>query len=108
MYAADFLIQAYSQPEGMTTVTLEGLSAMLSIVTTPLSGEENLKRCANYISGSINKLPGLLLEAWDLLVSRRELLASNRGLIEQGLTREKIAQKLFDKNYTASWGKECG
>jgi glycosyltransferase involved in cell wall biosynthesis len=104
MYAADFLIQAYSQPEGMTTVTLEGLSTGLLIVTTPLSGEENLKRCANYISGSINELPGLLLEARDLPMSRSELLASGRGLIEQGLTWDKIAQKLLDKNYTSFLG----
>ena len=37
MYESDILIQAYSQPEGLTTVTLEGLATGLLIVTTPLS-----------------------------------------------------------------------
>ena len=48
---SDILIQAYSQPEGLTTVTLEGLATGLLIVTTPLSGGEDLNGCINYISG---------------------------------------------------------
>ena len=100
MYAADFLIQAYSQPEGLTTVTLEGLSTGLLIVTTPLGGGENLDRCENYIPGNLGELPNLLLRSRALPRSRDELLASGRGFIEAGLTWDSVAKKLIAQNYS--------
>ena len=100
MYAADFLIQAYSQPEGLTTVTLEGLSTGLLIVTTPLGGGENLDRCENYIPGTLGELPNLLLRSRALPRSRDELLASGRGFIEAGLTWDSVAKKLIAQNYS--------
>jgi glycosyltransferase involved in cell wall biosynthesis len=100
MYSADMLIQAYSQPEGLTNVTLEGLATGLLIVTTPLSGGENLYNCTNYISGSVDELPSLLLRSRELCKSRSELLASGRAFIEEGLTWDKIARKLLHKNYS--------
>jgi glycosyltransferase involved in cell wall biosynthesis len=100
MYESDILIQAYSQPEGLTTVTLEGLATGLLIVTTPLSGGEDLERCVNYISGNLGELPDLLLRSRALSNSRNELLASGRGFIEAGLTWDSIAQKLIDQDYS--------
>lgn len=100
MYESDILIQAYGQPEGLTTVTLESLATGLLIVTTPLGGGDNLDRCLNYLSGNLDELPNLLLRSRALPRSRDELLASGRGLIEAGLTWECIAQKLIDQNYS--------
>ena len=102
MYESDILIQAYSQPEGLTTVTLEGLATGLLIVTTPLGGGENLDRCVNYISGNLGELPNLLLRSRALPKSRDELLASGRGFIEAGLTWESVAQKLIAQDYSGS------
>jgi len=99
MYASDILIQAYSQPEGLTTVTLEGLATGLLIVTTPLSGDANFHSCINYKSGDKNELPNLLLECRDLLLSRNDLLASGRAFIKAGLTWEDIAHKLLERSY---------
>lgn len=100
MYESDILIQAYSQPEGLTTVTLEGLATGLLIVTTPLSGGEHLDLCINYISGNLGELPNLLLRARDLPMSRDQLLDSGRRFIEAGLTWDSVAQKLIDQNYS--------
>ena len=100
MYESDILIQAYSQPEGLTTVTLEGLATGLLIVTTPLSGGEDLERCVNYISGNLGELPDLLLRSRALPKSRTELLASGRDFIEAGLTWDSIAQKLIAQDYS--------
>lgn len=100
MFASDILIQSYSQPEGLTNVTLEGLATGLLIVTTPLSGGENLNRCVNYISGCIEEIPSLLLRCRELPVSRSELLASGRAFIEEGLTWDKIALRLLEKDYS--------
>jgi glycosyltransferase involved in cell wall biosynthesis len=100
MYESDILIQAYSQPEGLTTVTLEGLATGLLIVSTPLGGGDNLDGCINYISGKLEDLPGLLLKSRDLPKTRSELMASGRGFIEKGLTWDAIAQKLIHKQYS--------
>jgi glycosyltransferase involved in cell wall biosynthesis len=100
MYESDILIQAYGQPEGLTTVTLEGLATGLLIVTTPLSGGEHLDLCVNYISGNLDELPNLLLRARELPMSRDQLLDSGRGFIEAGLTWDSVAQKLIDKDYS--------
>ena len=100
MYESDILIQAYSQPEGLTTVTLEGLATGLLIVTTPLGGGENLDSCGNYISGNLEELPELLLKSRHSTKSRRQLLNSGRGFVEAGLTWDAIAQKLLDQNYS--------
>jgi glycosyltransferase involved in cell wall biosynthesis len=95
MYESDILIQAYSQPEGLTTVTLEGLATGLLIVTTPLSGGESFKGCVNYFSGRLEDLPDLLLASRDMPWSRSELLASGRGFVKAGFTWDIIAQKLI-------------
>jgi glycosyltransferase involved in cell wall biosynthesis len=100
MYESDILIQAYSQPEGLTTVTLEGLATGLLVVSTPLSGCESLKGCVNYLPGRLENLPGLLLISRDLPTSREELLASGKEFIESGFTWDVIAHKLIDRNYS--------
>jgi glycosyltransferase involved in cell wall biosynthesis len=100
MYDSDVLIQAYSQPEGLTTVTLEGLATGLLIISTPLSGGEILKGCVNYIPGGLEDLPDLLLASRELQRSRSELLASGRGFIEAGFTWDTIAQKLIVGDYS--------
>jgi len=100
MNESDILIQAYSQPEGLTTVTLEGLATGLLIVTTPLGGGEDLDQCVNYISGNFDELPNLLLKSRALPRSRDELLASGRGFIASGLTWDSIAQKLIAQDYS--------
>ena len=100
MYESDILIQAYSQPEGLTTVTLEGLATGLLIVTTPLSGGEDLNGCINYISGNLGDLPRLLLKSRDIPVGRGDLLASGRSFIEGGLTWDTIAKRLIDRDYS--------
>jgi glycosyltransferase involved in cell wall biosynthesis len=100
MYESDILIQAYSQPEGLTTVTLEGLATGLLIVTTPLSGGESFKGCVNYFSGRLEDLPDLLLASRDMPWSRSELLASGRGFVKAGFTWDIIAQKLIVGDYS--------
>jgi glycosyltransferase involved in cell wall biosynthesis len=100
MYESDILIQAYTQPEGLTTVTLEGMATGMLIVSTPLSGGEQLRGCINYISGNIDQLPILLIGASHFLQTRNELLATGRNFIEAGLTWETIAQRLIDRNYS--------
>lgn len=100
MYESDILIQAYSQPEGLTTVTLEGLATGLLVVSTPLSGGESLKGCVNYLPGRLENLPSLLLISRDLPTSREELLASGKEFIESGFTWDVIAHKLIDRNYS--------
>ena len=100
MFESDILIQAYGQPEGLTTVTLEGLATGLLIVTTPLGGGDNLDRCVNYISGNLGDLPNLLLKSRSLRKSREELLTSGRDFIEAGLTWECAAQKLLNQDHS--------
>jgi glycosyltransferase involved in cell wall biosynthesis len=100
MFASDILIQSYSQPEGLSNVTLEGLATGLLIITTPLSGGENLHRCVNYISGSTEELPMHLLRSRELAFRRSELLTSGRAFIEKGLTWDKIALRLLERDYS--------
>ena len=100
MYESDILIQAYGQPEGLTTVTLEALATGLLIVTTPLGGGDKLDRCVNYISGNLDELPNLLLSSRALPRSRDELLALGRGFIEAGLTWDCVAQRLINQDYS--------
>jgi glycosyltransferase involved in cell wall biosynthesis len=100
MFESDILIQAYTQPEGLTTVTLEGLATGLLIVSTPLSGGEHLRGCINYISGSVEELPILLVRSRDLPQTRDELLTNGRNFIEAGLTWDSIAKQLIQGNYS--------
>jgi glycosyltransferase involved in cell wall biosynthesis len=100
MFESDVLIQAYTQPEGLTTVTLEGMATGLLIVSTPLSGGDQFRGCINYISGGIDELPILLVRSRDLAQTRNELLTSGRNFIEAGLTWGAIAQKLIDRSYS--------
>ena len=99
MFESDILIQAYAQPEGLTTVTLEGMATGLLIVSTPLSGGGELESCINYISGNVDELPDLLVRSRDLPQSRSELLDSGRNFLAAGLTWDSIAQRLIDRNY---------
>ena len=94
MFAADILIQAYRQPEGLTTVTLEGLAAGMLIVTTPLSGDEQLVQCPNYEQGELEDLPNILLKMREKSESREELVKSGREFIKTGFTWE-IAAKIL-------------
>jgi len=100
MFESDILIQAYTQPEGLTTVTLEGLATGLLIVSTPLSGGEHLNDCINYISGNVDELPMLLVRSKDLSLTRNELIITGRSFIEAGLTWDSIAKKLIQGNYS--------
>lgn len=100
MFESDILIQAYTQPEGLTTVTLEGLATGLLIVSTPLSGGGHLRGCINYVSGSLEELPILLVRSRDLPQTRDELLAYGRNFIEAGLTWDSIAKQLIQGNYS--------
>jgi glycosyltransferase involved in cell wall biosynthesis len=100
MCQSDILIQAYAQPEGFTSVTLEGLATGLIVVTTPLSGDANLTECINYIFGSLVELPELIIKARELKSTRSELLDSGRRFIEAGLTWNVIAQRLINRDYS--------
>jgi glycosyltransferase involved in cell wall biosynthesis len=95
MYEADILIQAYKQPEGLTTVTLEGLAAGMLIATTPLSGESGLVNCLNYEQGELSDLPNILLKMRNRQESREELIVSGRKFIESGFTWEIAANNLL-------------
>lgn len=103
MYESDILIQAYTQPEGLTTVTLEGLATGLLIVSTPLSGGVHLGGCINYMSGKVDELPILLIRSKDLPLTRGELLTTGRSFIEAGLTWDSIAKELIQGNYSDNW-----
>jgi glycosyltransferase involved in cell wall biosynthesis len=100
MYESEVLIQAYTQPEGLTTVTLEGLATGMLIVTTPISGGEDLDLCSNYMPGNLNELPSLLLKSRQRSESRSDLIASGRRFIETGLTWDTIAQQLINREYS--------
>ena len=95
MFTADILIQAYGQPEGLTTVTLEGLAAGMLIVTTPLSGDPRLVACPNYAQGELGDLPAILIGMRDRLESREELVRTGREFIENGFTWEVAVNKLL-------------
>jgi glycosyltransferase involved in cell wall biosynthesis len=100
MYQSDILIQAYSQPEGLTTVTLEGLAAGMLIVTTPVSGEGDLDGCINYVPGSLAELPYLLLKSRDRAEKRSDLVSTGKWFIEAGFTWDIIAEKLIFRDYS--------
>ena len=100
MYQHDILIQAYSQPEGLTTVTLEGLAAGMLIVTTPVSGEGDLDGSINYVPGALSELPSLLLKSRDRAEKRSELVSTGRQFIEAGFTWDIIAKKLILQDYS--------
>lgn len=102
MYESDILIQAYSQPEGLTTVTLEGLATGLLIVSTPLDGGNRLDGCLNYISGNLEELPELLLKSRELEKSRSHLVESGKAFIESGFTWSSISKRLITQNYSSS------
>jgi len=100
MYESDILIQAYSQPEGLTTVTLEGIATGMFVVTTFLSGDVGINECTNYFAGEVSELPHLLLKSRQRSESRTELIASGRRFIEAGLTWDVIAKKLITREYS--------
>jgi glycosyltransferase involved in cell wall biosynthesis len=100
MYESDILIQAYSQSEGLTTVTLEGLATGMIIVTTPLSGDSKMSNCPNYIHGELREIPDLLLRARRLAKTRNSLFISGRDFILSGHTWEAIAKRLIFKKYS--------
>ena len=99
MYQSDILIQAYSQPEGLTTVTLEGLATGLLIVTTSLSGDAHINECRNYFAGDVSELPHILLKIRTNDKNRFEWIQTGRQFIENGLTWDGIAKKLVDRDY---------
>jgi glycosyltransferase involved in cell wall biosynthesis len=101
MFESDILIQAYTQPEGLTTVTLEGMATGMLIVSTPLSGGDQLLGCINYMPGDIDELPTLLINSRDLALTRNELLMTGRSFIEAGLTWETIAQRVIGQDYSS-------
>ena len=95
MFEADILIQAYKQPEGLTTVTLEGLASGMLIVSTPLSGDSRLNNCTNYEQGQLEDLSAILLRMRDRSESREDLIKSGREFIETGFTWEVAVRKLI-------------
>lgn len=100
MYESDILIQAYSQSEGLTTVTLEGLAAGMIIVATPLGGDTKLSNCPNYFPGEIREIPDLLLSARKVRKNRHSLLSSGREFILSGHTWKSIAERLIRMEYS--------
>lgn len=99
MFHADILIQAYSQPEGMTTVTLEGLAAGLIIVTTPLGGSNHFKDCQNFLSDEIRFLPDLLLRAREIKASRESFIIQGLQIIESEFTWNLTAERILKKRF---------
>jgi glycosyltransferase involved in cell wall biosynthesis len=95
MFEADILIQAYKQPEGLTTVTLEGLASGMLIISTPLSGDSGLINCPNYEQGQLKDLSAILLRMRDRSESREDLVKSGREFIETGFTWEAAVKKLL-------------
>ena len=95
MLKADILIQAYSQPEGLTTVTLEALILGMLVVSTPLSGPGDLDRCQNYIPGSISDLSTHLVEASSRKESRLELISEGRAFVENNYAWPIIVKDLL-------------
>ena len=100
MFESDILIQSYSQPEGLTTVTLEGLSTGMLIVTTPLSGQGDLDGCINYLPGSLAELPYRLIECRTRHEKRSELVTIGRGFVEDRFTWDKVAERLVLGDYS--------
>jgi glycosyltransferase involved in cell wall biosynthesis len=99
MYQSDILIQAYTQPEGITTVTLEGLASGMLVVSTPLGGDGILEECDNFSSGAIHELPSLLLRARENLESRQQLIVSGYGHVERNFSWKINAKKLVLGDY---------
>jgi glycosyltransferase involved in cell wall biosynthesis len=99
MFHSDILIQAYSQPEGMTTVTLEGLAAGLIIVTTPLGGNNHFKDCQNFLSDEIQYLPDLLLRAREIRASRESFIIQGLQIIESEFTWNLTAERILKKRF---------
>ena len=95
MLKADILIQAYSQPEGLMTVTLEALALGMLVVSTPLSGPGDLNKCRNYIPGSISDLSTHLVEASSRKESRLELISEGRAFVENNYAWPIIVKELL-------------
>jgi glycosyltransferase involved in cell wall biosynthesis len=95
MYRADVLIQAYTQPEGVTTVTLEGLATGMLVVSTPLGGDGLLEGCANFVSGNIEDLPKLLVGLRNRVEDRKALTKIGLSYVEKNFSWKVNARKLI-------------
>jgi len=95
MLKADVLIQVYSQPEGLTTVTLEGLALGMFVVSTPLSGPRDLEQCANFLQGNAMELPNILVKSLKSKMNRQEQIDSGYSFVIGHFSWAKIAHQLL-------------
>ncbi len=95
MYSADILIQAYAQPEGLTSVALEGIGTGMLVVTTELGGGGALDECISYKPSSIKSMPEKLVEAGEDKICRSELCAAGIEFIKTNYTWNIVARRLL-------------
>ena len=94
MLKADVLIQVYSQPEGLTTVTLEGLALGMLVVSTPLSGTADLEECRTFLQGKASNLPSILVKSSQSQENRQSQIESGYSFVMSRFSWAKIALQL--------------
>lgn len=94
MLKADVLIQVYSQPEGLTTVTLEGLALGMFVISTPLSGPKDLEECQSFLQGKAKDLPSILVKSSQSKKNRQSQIESGYDFVMSHFSWSKIAHQL--------------
>lgn len=98
MLKADVLIQVYSHPEGLTTVTLEGLALGMLVVSTPLSGHKDLKECEGVFQGKAEDLPQILVKSSQSKMNRQSQIEVGYNFVMNNFSWTKIAHQLTSDN----------
>lgn len=99
MYKADVLIQAYTQPEGVTTVSLEGLATGMFVLSTPLGGDGLLEGCPNFLCGNLEDLHRLLIDLRHRKEDRNTLTEIGFSYVEKNFSWKINARKLIRGEY---------
>jgi glycosyltransferase involved in cell wall biosynthesis len=99
MFKSDILIQAYPQPDCLTTVTLEALGAGMIVISTPLSGDKDLGRLENCVLDQLEALPERLVSLLETSKDRLSFYRSGQSFIAKNYTWDIVSNQLISGEY---------
>jgi glycosyltransferase involved in cell wall biosynthesis len=99
MFKCDILVQAYPQPDCLTTVTLEALGAGMIVISTPLSGDKDLERLKNCVLDQLEALPERLVSLLETSKDRLNYYRSGQSFIAKNYAWDVVSNQLISGEY---------
>lgn len=99
MFKSDILVQAYPQPDCLTTVTLEALGSGMIVISTPLSGDKDLGRLKNCVFDQLEALPERLVSLLETRENRLSFYRSGQSFIAKKYSWDVVSNQLISGKY---------